>query len=310
MGTKEYRAMIIINNEVIKKVLGKICPSVINCRSMGYLSQNRKDMISFCDDKKYLSLANQNKELRVLITKAEYIALINNKNVILIESEHPKHDFVMLWNFFARENYKLVPSRISASASIHSTAVIANENVIIGENVEIGPHVTVLRDVHIGANSKIDAGSVLGTAFIHKRTSHGLAKSFHDGKLIIGDNVEIHTNCSVDKGNTLNGDTIIGNNTKISHLCYIAHSSVIGCNCLLHGNLSVLGGARIGDRANINPGCTIGGWVTIGDDVTTIINSVVISDLPDNAKVSGHYALDSKQFMRKFKSFFGSPFER
>lgn len=300
--------MITINNEVIKQVLGKTCPSVINCQSMGYLSHNRSDMISFCDDKNFLNLADKNKNLKVLITKAEYCTFINNKNLILIVSEHPKHDFLMLWNFFAEESYKSEPSKISASASIHSTAVVANENVTIGENVEIGPHVTILQDVHIGANSKIYSGTVLGTAFIHKRTSYGLDKCFHDGKLIIGENVEIHTNCSVDKGNTLNGDTIIGNNTKVSHLCYIAHSSVIGSNCLLHGNLSVLGGAKIGDRANINPGSTIGGWVTIGDDVTTIINSVVISDQPNNSKVSGHYALDSKQYMRRFKEIFGSPF--
>ena len=79
---------------------------------------------------------------------------------------------------------------------------------------------------------------------------------------------------------------------------------------MLHGNLSVLGGAKIGNRVNINPGVTIGGWVNVGDDADIIINSVVVSDVNPRSKVSGHYALDSKIFMKKYKKLFGSPFKK
>lgn len=92
-------------------------------------------------------------------------------------------------------------------------------------------------------------------------------------------------------------------------MCYIAHSSKIVEDCLLHGNLSVLGTSKIRNRVNINLGSTIGGWVRISNDVTIVVNSVVVSNVKANTKVSSYYAIESKLFMRKYIDLFSSLFK-
>ena len=298
-----------VNHEILKK-LNIISNFEFECENIGYLNHNKKNMISFLADKKYSDYVNKNYNIKFLITYNNFKKLIKRKDIKLIYSEQPQIDFISIWNSVSKQNYKTFDSIIPKNTHIHETAFIASQNVQIGENVYIGPNVNVLEDVIIGDNCKIFSGTTLGCAFIHKRVDNNVIENFHDGKLIIKNNVDIHSNCSIDKGNSLNGNTIIGENTKINHLCYIAHSSIIGKDCLLHGNLSVLGGAKIGDRVNIHPGSTIGGWVNIGNDVSVIINSVVISDIPSNSEISGHYALDSKVFMYKYFKFFDNPFKK
>ena len=297
-----------ITEEHFKKLNIK-CKFKFNIQNIGYVKHYKQNMLTYLDDKKYIENINRNKNIKVLIIDKRLKKSLLRKNIKTISVKHPKYEFLNIWNLISKERYKSRKTIIDKSALIHKSSYISDSNVIIGKNVIIHPNVTILADVNIGDNCTIHSGSVLGTAFINKKTSKGIKQFFHDGKLIIKNNVEILTNCSLDKGNSLNGNTIIGKNTKISHMCYIAHSSKIGEDCLLHGNLSVLGGSKIGNRVNINPGSTIGGWVKIGDDATIIVNSVVVSNVKANAKVSGHYAIDSKLFMKKYKDLFSSPFK-
>ena len=301
----------IIDKKILKK-LGIETSLNFECENIGYVNHNKKNMISYLEDINYLESVHKNKNINVLITHENLRKKINSENIQLIISKDPKSDFISIFNYVSKKLYlqRKFKTTIDKSSTIHKTAYVSKNNVRIGKNVYIGPNVNIHEDVIIEDNCKILSGTTLGCAFIYKKSPSGIIGNFHDGSLIIHKNVEISSNCCIDKGNSLNGNTVIGKNTKISHLCYIAHSSVIGQDCLLHGNLSVLGGAKIGNRVNINPGSTIGGWVKVGDNVTIIINSVVVSDVKANTKVSGHYAIESKLFMDNFKKVFGSPFAK
>jgi len=58
-----------------------------------------------------------------------------------------------------------------------------------------------------------------------------LEKFPHYGKVIIGDNVDIGANCTIDRGNMEN--TIIKSGTKIDNGVHIAHNVLIGNNVII-----------------------------------------------------------------------------
>ena len=92
---------------------------------------------------------------------------------------------------FKIKTIKLLIQLFQKTLIFIETAFIASQNVQIGANVYIGPNVNVLEDVMIGDNCKIFSGTTLGCAFIHKRVDNSVIGNFHDGKLIIKNNVPL-----------------------------------------------------------------------------------------------------------------------
>lgn len=146
-------------------------------------------------------------------------------------------------------------------AGVHSTAVL-HPSVVLNKNVYMGPHATVSMNceigegsvihgqVHIhpktriGRNVTIDAGTVLGAGgFGFERNEQKVLEKFpHIGGVIIGDDVEIGSNVTIDRG-TL-GDTVIGDGTKINNLCHIAHNVSVGRHCAINAHVYIGGSGR------------------------------------------------------------------
>ena len=127
-------------------------------------------------------------------------------NATVIGDVHLLKDASIWFNAVVRGDNE--PITVGQGSNVQDGAIIHTDPgfpCTIGKNVTIHPNVTILADVNIGDNCVIHSGSVLGTAFVNKRTSKGINQFFHDGKLIVKKNVEILTNCSLDKGNSLNG---------------------------------------------------------------------------------------------------------
>jgi len=162
---------------------------------------------------------------------------------------------------------------------IHRTAIVMN--CVIGDNVKIMAYVV------IGQPGFQYARQPDGTM-----TTHG-----HQGKVIIGDNVTIHSlthiGNGIRSGEEINGryygDTIIGDNTKIDCRCQIGHGTVIGKSVLICSGV-VCGHNEIGDDCFIGMGALIKPRVRIGNNVMVGMGSVVIRDVPDNAVVVGNPA--------------------
>ena len=188
---------------------------------------------------------------------------------------------------------------------IHSKASISND-ANIGENVSIGSGVCIEKGVKIGhgckigPNSYIGESSVLGkdcqlfsnvsiydktiignNVIIHSGTTLGsdgfgfvTINGFHEkipqtGNVIVGNDVEIGSNCSIDRATI--GSTIIGEMTKIDNLVHIAHNVKIGKGCLITAAFAVAGSTEIGDF------CTFAGQVGIAPHLKIGKNSVVAS---------------------------------
>lgn len=276
--------------------------------TLGLSNSTTPNTLTFLDDERFISSIVLNDNIIGVVSTEKLISSIKklnpSKNIYYVISQEPRYDFYKLYNEIAKKNYTSFESIIHETAEVHPNAFISKNNVIIGENVIIGPNVSVLEDVEIGANSIIGANTVLGCDDAEiKRTSRGLLKVFHDGKLLIGKNVDIGSGCVIDKG--FKGlDTVIGDGTLISNFCMIAHCTKIGNNCMILQCI-VCGSVKIENDVRISPGAVISNQIKIGSGADIGIGSIVVKDVPSNAKLSGYYAIDHKKFLYNYVKNFG-----
>lgn len=166
---------------------------------------------------------------------------------------------------------------IAPSVSIGPYAVVS-EAASIGDRTAIGAHCSIGAGARIGADSTLHArvtlyphtvvgarcilhsGVVLGAdGFGFNRTPQGYEKFPQIGRVILGDDVELGANCTVDRAAL--GATEIGDGTKFDDMVHIGHNCRIGRHVLIVAQTGVGGGSVIEDW------CVIGGQVGIGDNV-------------------------------------------
>lgn len=110
----------------------------------------------------------------------------------------------------------------------------------------------------------------------------------HVGRVVIGDNVRIGSNCCIDRGTI--EDTVIGDGTKIDNMVHIAHNCKIGKNVIICAGVVFCGSVTIEDDVWLAPGTLIKEGITIGKGAKTGLGAVVINDVPPGALVYGNPA--------------------
>jgi len=124
----------------------------------------------------------------------------------------------------------------------------------------------------------------------------------HVGRCIIGDDVEIGANSTVDRGSI--DDTVIGSGTKIDNLVHIAHNVRVGEKCLVMAQVGVAGSATIGDGAILAGQAGIAGHVSIGAGARIGAQAGVFGDIPPGETWSGYPARPHKESLRASAALF------
>lgn len=202
----------------------------------------------------------------------------------------------------------VVSSAVPASASIGENAVIGQdvvlgENVIIypgcvvGDGVSIGddsvlyPNVVIYRDCHIGRRAVIQAGAVIGgDGFGFAREGERWLKIPQIGRVIIGDDVEVGANTSIDRGAL--DDTVIGDGVKLDNQIQIAHNVVIGENSAMAGCVGIAGSTKIGRRCTVGGAGMIIGHLELADDTHVSAGSLVSKSLRKPGQYTSIYPLE------------------
>jgi len=233
----------------------------------------------------------------VVVVRAGHPELYGQANCV-VEAEHPR-----MWFALAAKLLNPLPP----PSGVHPTAVIGHL-VELGENASVGAGAVVGDYVHIGAGTRIEAGAVIGDgvkigefcriyprAVLYKGTTLGNWVVVHagavlgadgfgyvrdaesgaytqfpqQGTLVIGDDVEIGANSTIDRGAL--AETRIRRGTKIDNLVHVGHNCDIGEDVILVmgtgisgsstvGKGAVLAGqVGIGDHAHVGPGVILGG---------------------------------------------------
>ncbi len=159
------------------------------------------------------------------------------------------------------------------------------------------PNVTIYHGVTIGNNAIIHAGTVIGSdGFGYAKDGCRYIKVNQIGGVIIGDDVEIGANCTIDRGSI--GVTMIGRGVKLDNLIHIAHNVRIGEDTAMAAQCGVAGSSVIGNRNMFAGQAGVGGHVTIGDDVVLTARAVVIKNVPDKMTVSGFPHMPHRKWKR------------
>ncbi len=163
---------------------------------------------------------------------------------------------------------------LEEGVSIAAGCVIA-DNVQIGANTRLAPNVTVCKDVKIGKRTIIHPGVVIGSdGFGIAKAKGKWQKVPQIGSVIIGDDVEIGANTTIDRGAI--GDTIIHNGVKLDNLIQIAHNVEIGEHTAIAACVGIAGSAKIGKHCAIGGGSGIIGHSVMADHVHITAMSFVM----------------------------------
>jgi UDP-3-O-[3-hydroxymyristoyl] glucosamine N-acyltransferase len=181
--------------------------------------------------------------------------------------------------------------------------VVLGDGVKIGDGTRLYPHVTVYSGGEIGARCAIHSGARIasdGFGYVFRNGQH--EKIPHVGRCIIGDDVEIGANTTIDRGSI--GDTTVGAGTRIDNLVQVGHNVRIGSLCLLMSQVGVAGSARIGNSVIIAGQAGIGGHVTIGDGARIAGQAGVFGDVPAGESWSGYPARPHRESLRATATLF------
>jgi UDP-3-O-[3-hydroxymyristoyl] glucosamine N-acyltransferase len=139
--------------------------------------------------------------------------------------------------------------------------------VRIGDNCHVYPDVTIYHDCRIGCRAIIHSGVVIGAdGFGFAREQSGeWVKIAQTGRVIIGDDVEIGANTTIDRGAL--EDTLIEDGVKLDNQIQIAHNVRIGKNSALAGCVGIAGSAKIGANCTVGGGAIILGHLSLADGV-------------------------------------------
>lgn len=194
---------------------------------------------------------------------------------------------------------------IENNVSIFANSYIGAETQIKSETV-IHPNVTIYHNCQIGTDVLIHSGVVVGSdGFGFVRTEKSIKKIPQAGRVVIGDDVEIGANCSIDRG-TL-GDTVISKGTKLDSLVQIAHNVKIGEYCFIAAQSGIAGSSTIEDGVTIAGQVGVAGHLKIGAGAIIAAQSGVAKDVPPGTIAFGYPAQEQKKARREIASLRSIP---
>jgi UDP-3-O-[3-hydroxymyristoyl] glucosamine N-acyltransferase len=296
---------------------------------VGPLDHAARDQITFLDNARYLDQAKVTRAAACLVrpehadhlpdgvarllTAEPYHAYARVAAALHPEAaapgpEHPPAAGVAAAATVDREASLDPGCRIAAGAVIEAGAELGarcriGANAVIGEGVRLGPDCVIgpgatLSHCLLGARVVVHAGARIGQdGFGFALGADRHLKVPQIGRVLIGDDVEIGANSTIDRGS--GPDTVIGRGCKIDNLVMIAHNVRLGDGCVVVAQSGISGSTTIGAGSVLAAQVGITGHLTIGPRVQLAARTAVIRDLPGDDTYGGAPAIPIRQWRRQ-----------
>ena len=185
--------------------------------------------------------------------------------------------------------------------------VFIGDNVKIGNNCKIYPGTKILNDTIIGNSCIIHSSCSIGSdGFGFAPNDDGTYKKIpQTGNVVIGNNVEIGSNSTIDRATI--GSTIINDGVKLDNQIQIAHNVEIGENTAIAAQSGIAGSTKIGKNCMIGGQVGIIGHLKIGDNVKIQAQAGVTSDVESNARITGTPAISYMNYNKSYIHFKNLP---
>ncbi len=260
--------------------------------------------IAFLANPKYAKELKSTQASAVVLNEAAWAAeQLNIATAAVVVCNNPYAFFAFASQALQASACALHPATIHLTASIDPSAKLG-KHVSIDAFVSIAAGVTIEDGCSIGANTSIAQGAFVGansTLYANVTLYHGVQlgkrcivhsgtvigsdgfgfapyqkrwiKIPQTGTVLIGDDVEIGSNCSIDRGAL--GTTTIGRGTKLDNLIQIAHNVQVGEDCAFAANIAIAGSAIVGNRVQMGGKAGVLGHLSVCDDV--VISSCTLA---------------------------------
>ncbi len=288
---------------------------------IGPLQEAGPTEVSFLDNRRYASLLDETRAGLIIVGKAFANRIPAGSAALVTSSAY------LAWSRVARRFYPRPEARqgqhpsavIDPSAIVHETAEIGPFAVIgagatIGERTIIAAHAVIGDSVVIGADCRIGTHVSLSHALVGDRVTlfpgarigqdgfgfavgpAGFETVPQLGRVILGNDVEIGANATIDRGSVR--DTVIGAGTRLDNLVQIGHNTTLGRNCIVVSQAGISGSTELGDRVTVAAQAGLIGHIKIGEGARIGAQCGVMSDVDSAADVIGSPAMPFREFFR------------
>ena len=267
--------------------------------------------VSFLSNPKYAPQLETTNAAAVIVGKATKSA-----RVALLKTADPYYAFsraVVLLHGHRKHPHEGVSPRanVDPTASI-GVGTVVYPGAFVGPRTRVGrdciiyPNAVIYDDCVIGDRCIIHANATIGNDGYGFATSKGIHHKIPQiGNVILGDDVEIGSNATVDRAAL--GSTRVGSGSKIGPLVTIGHNVQIGDHALIVAHVGIAGSTTLGHHVTLAGQVGIAGHLEIGDEVMIGAQSGVTSDVPTKSILLGSPAMPIRQARRVAAVFVALP---
>ncbi|WP_211463888.1 UDP-3-O-(3-hydroxymyristoyl)glucosamine N-acyltransferase [Collimonas silvisoli] len=306
--------------ELVESLGGQLIGDAdIQVSGIAPLSDASASQITFLSNPKFRSQVSQTQAAAIILSAADDAVVGADYHGARIVAANPYAYFARAAQLFsAKKAIPVAPgihpaAHVDPAAHVAPTAYIGANVVVgagaaIGENVRIEAGCVIGRDVGVGAGSCLypnvtiyDACQIGRRAIIHSGVVIGAdgfgfandggvwIKIPQTGRVLIGDDVEIGANTTIDRGAL--ADTVIEEGVKLDNQIQIAHNCHIGAHTAIAACAGIAGSAKIGKYCSIGGAAMIHGHITIVDHVHVSAGTLALRSITEPGQYTGFYPI-------------------
>ena len=289
---------------------------------LGTLENATASELSFLANAKYQGYLTSTQAGAVLVKTEDLAQLVDNAIIVsnpYLAFAQLSHLFIpktQSWSSIHESAVIAANTRIAPNACIGPNVVIDEDcdiaedcvigagcvigrGTIIGRGTRLYPNVTLYHDVIVGEDCILHSGAVIGADGFGFAPNQGhWEKIIQLGSVVIGNNVEVGANTTIERGALEN--TLLGHGVIIDNQVQIAHNVEIGKNTVIASQTGIAGSTSVGENCMIGGQVGIAGHLNLGNNLQIQAQSGISKSLKDGSVVQGTHAFAYSEYNKSY----------